>query len=151
MTNFEKVKQFMETFGQEVVQKAKFPSKEIVNLRNELIEEELQELRVASILDNDLVEVADALTDLLYVIYGAGHAYGIDLDKCFDEVHRSNMSKLGLDGKPIYRDDGKVLKGPNFFQPDLNNIIYIVYGSWIPSCNRSKIHMLPKGTVHKTC
>jgi predicted HAD superfamily Cof-like phosphohydrolase len=79
---------------------------------------------VASILDNNLVEVADALTDLLYVVYGAGHAYGIDLDKCFDEVHRSNMSKLGLDGKPIYRGDGKVLKGPNFFQPDLNNIIY---------------------------
>jgi len=124
MTKNEKVKQFMETFGQEVVQKAKFPSKEIVSLRNELIEEELQELRVAAILDNDLVEVADALTDLLYVVYGAGHAYGIDLDKCFDEVHRSNMSKLGLDGKPIYRDDGKVLKGPNFFQPDLNNIIY---------------------------
>jgi len=154
MTNFEKVKQFMETFEQEVVKEAKFPSKEIVNLRNELIEEELQELKAASILDNDLVEVADALTDLLYVVYGAGHAYGIDLDKCFDEVHRSNMSKLGLDGKPIYRDDGKVLKGPNFFQPDLNNIIYwlyIVYGSWIPSCNRSKIHMLPKGTVHKPC
>jgi predicted HAD superfamily Cof-like phosphohydrolase len=124
MTNFEKVKQFMETFEQEVVKEAKFPSKEIVNLRNELIEEELQELKAASILDNDLVEVADALTDLLYVVYGAGHAYGIDLDKCFDEVHRSNMSKLGLDGKPIYRDDGKVLKGPNFFQPDLNNIIY---------------------------
>ena len=114
----------METFGQEVVQKAKFPSKEIVSLRNELIEEELQELRVSSNIAFDLVEVADALTDLLYVVYGAGHAYGIDLDKCFDEVHRSNMSKLGLDGKPIYRDDGKVLKGPNFFQPDLNNIIY---------------------------
>ena len=124
MTNFEKVKQFMETFGQEVVQKAKFPSKEIVSLRNEFIEEELQELRVSSNIAFDLVEVADALTDLLYVVYGAGHAYGIDLDKCFDEVHRSNMSKLGLDGKPIYRDDGKVLKGPNFFQPDLNNIIY---------------------------
>jgi predicted HAD superfamily Cof-like phosphohydrolase len=123
MTNFEKVKQFMETFGQEVKSEPEIPTLDASALRYDLIKEELEELFEA-IANKDMVEVADALTDILYVTYGAGHTYGIDLDKCFDEVHRSNMSKLGLDGKPIYREDGKVLKGPNYFQPDLNNIIY---------------------------
>jgi predicted HAD superfamily Cof-like phosphohydrolase len=122
LSNFEYVGVFMHTFGQEVKYQAEFPSKDICKLRVELIAEELGELKEA-IRDKDIVEVADALTDLLYVVYGAGHAFGIDLDKCFNEVHRSNMSKLGLDGKPIYREDGKVLKGQNYFDPDLITIV----------------------------
>jgi len=122
LSNFEDVGVFMHTFGQEVKYKAEFPSKDVCKLRVELIAEELGELKEA-IRDKDIVEVADALTDLLYVVYGAGHAFGIDLDKCFNEVHRSNMSKLGLDGKPIYREDGKILKGPAYFSPDLITIV----------------------------
>jgi predicted HAD superfamily Cof-like phosphohydrolase len=122
LSNFEYVGVFMHTFGQEVKYQAEFPSKDICKLRVELIAEELGELKEA-IRDKDIVEVADALTDLLYVVYGAGHAFGIDLDKCFNEVHRSNMSKLGLDGKPIYREDGKILKGQNYFDPDLITIV----------------------------
>ena len=112
----------MQTFGQEVKNKAEFPNEKIVKLRYELIKEELEELNQA-INDKDIKEVADALTDILYVTYGAGTAFGIDLDKCFDEVHQSNMSKLGSDGKPIYNDQGKVMKGPNYFKPDLGKII----------------------------
>ena len=122
MSNFECVKKFMKTFGQEVKEKAEFPSDKITSLRYELIREELAELKEA-IDKKDIKEVADALTDILYVTYGAGHAFGIDLDKCFDEVHRSNMSKLGKDGKPIYNDKGKVMKGPNYFKPDLNKFV----------------------------
>jgi len=122
MTNFEKVKEFMNTFGQEVKNYAEFPNHKIIELRKKLIEEELQELKDA-IKDNDIVEVADALTDILVVTYGAGVAFGIDLDKCFEEVHRSNMSKLSKDGKPIYNEDGKILKGPNYSPPDLKKII----------------------------
>lgn len=122
LSNFENVGVFMHTFGQEVKHNAEFPSKDICKLRVDLIAEELRELKEA-IRDKDIVEVADALTDLLYVVYGAGHAFGINLDECFNEVHRSNMSKLGLDGKPIYREDGKVLKGPNYFEPDLTTIV----------------------------
>ncbi len=122
LSNFEDVGVFMHTFNQEVKYKAEFPSKDVCKLRVELIAEELGELKEA-IRDKDIVEVADALTDLLYVVYGAGHAFGIDLDACFNEVHRSNMSKLGLDGKPIYREDGKILKGPAYFSPDLESII----------------------------
>ena len=122
MTNFLKVKEFMETFGQEVLEKASFPNEKIVNLRLELIKEELNELEEA-INDRDLVKVADALTDILYVTYGAGHAFGIDLDKCFDEVQKSNMSKLGKDGKPIFNEFGKVMKGPDYFKPDLSKFI----------------------------
>lgn len=122
LSNFESVGVFMHTFNQEVKKEAEFPSEEICKLRVDLIAEELDELREA-IRDKDIVEVADALTDLLYVVYGAGHAFGIDLDACFNEVHRSNMSKLGSDGKPIYREDGKVLKGPGFFEPDLSKLI----------------------------
>ena len=122
MTNFESVKKFMETFGQEIKEKAEFPSDKITSLRHDLIKEELNELKEA--IDNkDITEVADALTDILYVTYGAGHAFGINLDKCFDEVQNSNMSKLGSDGKPIYNDKGKVMKGPNYFKPDLNKFI----------------------------
>jgi predicted HAD superfamily Cof-like phosphohydrolase len=121
MSNFQSVKKFMQTFNQEVKNYAGFPSKKIVELRYELIKEELEELNQA-IKDNDLKEVADALTDILYVTYGAGHAFGIDLDKCFDEVQKSNMSKLGSDGKPIYNENGKVMKGPNYFKPDLKKI-----------------------------
>ncbi len=122
MTNFKKVQEFMETFGQEVKKKPSFSSEKINNLRFELIKEELNELKEA--LDNkDLLEVADALTDILYVTYGAGHAYGIDLDKCFNEVQNSNMSKLGLDGKPIYNENGKVMKGLNYFKPNLNKFL----------------------------
>ena len=124
MTNAEKVKLFMETFGQEVKTKPEFPSREIMELRIELISEELNELWDAFD-KRDIVEVADALTDILYVTYGAAHAFGIDIDKCFDEVQRSNMSKLGEDGKPIYREDGKVQKGPNYFKPDLKKILQI--------------------------
>ena len=112
MSNFQSVKKFMQTFGQEVRSKAEFPNEKIVQLRYELIKEELEELRQA-IKDKDLKEVADALTDILYVTYGAGHAFGIDLDKCFKEIQDSNMSKLGSDGKPIYNEYGKVMKGPN--------------------------------------
>ena len=122
MSNFESVKKFMETFGQEVKKKAEFPNEKITSLRYELIKEELEELKDA-INRKDIKEVADALTDILYVTYGAGHAFGINLDKCFAEVQNSNMSKLGEDGKPIYNDKGKVLKGPNYFKPDLNKFV----------------------------
>ena len=122
MTNFEKVKTFMKTFGQEVKEKSSFGSDKINELRFNLIKEELEELRIA-IDTKNLVEVADALTDILYVTYGAGHAFGINLDKCFDEVQQSNMSKLGDDGKPIYNDTGKVMKGPNYFKPDLTKFV----------------------------
>ena len=122
MSNFESVKKFMETFGQEIREKASFPDDKITSLRYELIKEELDELKEA-IDSKDMKEVADALTDILYVTYGAGHAFGINLDKCFEEVQNSNMSKLGLDGKPIYNDKGKVMKGPNYFKPDLSKFI----------------------------
>ena len=122
MTNFENVKKFMETFGQEIKEKASFPDDKITSLRYDLIKEELSELKEA--MDNkDIKEVADALTDILYVTYGAGHAFGIDLDKCFEEVQNSNMSKLGSDGKPIYNDKGKVMKGPNYFKPNLGKFV----------------------------
>ena len=122
MTNFASVKKFMETFGQEVKEKAEFPSNKIVKLRYDLIKEELDEFEQAT-KDKNLKEIADSLTDILYVTYGAGHAFGIDLDKCFDEVQRSNMSKLGQDGKPIYNENGKVMKGPNYFEPDLGKFL----------------------------
>ena len=122
MSNFNKVKTFMNTYGQEVKERATFPENKIVQLRIDLIEEELNELKEA-VRNNDIVEVADALTDILYVTYGAGHSFGVDLDKCFDEVQRSNMSKLGVDGKPIYNESGKVMKGPDYFAPDLKKII----------------------------
>ena len=122
MTNFESVKKFMHTFGQEVRTKAGFPNDKIIGLRLDLIREELSELKEA-IEKKDIKDVADALTDILYVTYGAGHAFGIDLDKCFEEVQNSNMSKLGSDGKPIYNDKGKVMKGPNYFKPDLNKFV----------------------------
>ena len=122
MSNFESVKNFMQTFGQEVKSKAEFPKEKIVQLRYELIKEELEELNQA-IKEKDIKEVADALADILYVTYGAGHAFGIDLDKCFNEVQQSNMSKLGSDGKPIYNESGKVMKGPNYFKPDLNKFL----------------------------
>ena len=122
MSNFESVKKFMETFGQEIREKAGFPDDKITSLRYELINEELIELKEA-IDSKDIKEVADALTDILYVTYGAGHAFGINLDKCFEEVQNSNMSKLGSDGKPIYNDKGKVMKGPNYFKPDLNKFV----------------------------
>ena len=122
MSNFQSVKKFMETFGQEVKEKAEFPNEKIASLRYELIREELSELKDA--MDKkDIKEVADALTDILYVTYGAGHAFGINLDKCFKEVQNSNMSKLGKDGKPIYNDKGKVMKGPNYFKPNLNQFL----------------------------
>jgi predicted HAD superfamily Cof-like phosphohydrolase len=124
MTNFESVKEFMETFGQEVRTKPEVPDSKIVNLRIELIAEELEELWDAC-KDKDIIGIADALTDILYVTYGAGHAFGVDLDKCFAEVQRSNMSKLGEDGKPIYREDGKVMKGPNYFEPDLKSTLQL--------------------------
>tara|TARA_B110000003_G_C16203990_1_gene360526 strand:+ start:43 stop:414 length:372 start_codon:yes stop_codon:yes gene_type:complete len=122
MTNFEKVKNFMQTFGQEVKNKPSFSSEKINNLRYNLIKEELEELKEA-INKKDLIEVADALTDILYVTYGAGHAFGINLDDCFEEVQQSNMSKLDNEGKPIYNDAGKVMKGPKYFKPDLNKFI----------------------------
>ena len=122
MTNFKKVGIFMNTFGQEVKNKASFSTDKINQLRCDLIEEELNELKEA-MNNKDLVEVADALTDLLYVTYGAGHAFDIDLDQCSDEVQNSNMSKLGEDGKPIYNDAGKVMKGPNYFKPNLSKFI----------------------------
>ena len=122
MTNFNKVKVFMETFGQEVKSKASFPDQKIQNLRYDLIKEELDELKEA--LDQkNLKEVADALTDILYVTYGAGHAFGIDLDRCFEEVQSSNMSKLDEDGKPIYNEKGKVMKSKRYFPPDLEKFI----------------------------
>ena len=122
MTNFEKVKEFMITFGQEVKNNAAFPNEKIIELRKKLIEEEFNELKEA-INDNDIVEVADALTDILVVTYGAGVAFGIDLDKCFEEVHKSNMSKLSKEGKPIYNEIGKVMKGPNYFKPNLKKYL----------------------------
>ena len=122
MTNFEKVGLFMNTFGQDVKNKASFSTAKINDLRYNLIKEELNELKDA-IDKKDIVEVADALTDILYVTYGAGHAFGINLDNCFDEVQKSNMSKLNIDGKPIYNEFGKVMKGPNYFKPNLKKII----------------------------
>ena len=122
MSNFESVKKFMETFGQEIRKKASFPEKKITSLRYELIKEELIELKDA-IDKKDIKEVADALTDILYVTYGAGHAFGIDLDKCFKEVQDSNMSKLDINGKPIYNEKGKVMKGPNYFKPNLSKFL----------------------------
>ena len=122
MTNFEKVGLFMKTFGQEVKTNAGFPSDKINKLRINLIEEELEELKDA-INKKDLKETVDALTDILYVTYGAGHAFGVNLDKCFEEVQKSNMSKLGGDGKPIFNENGKVMKGPNYFKPDLNQFL----------------------------
>ena len=122
MTNFGRVKKFMETFGQEIREKASFPNEKITSLRYELIKEELAELKEA-IENKDIKEVADALTDILYVTYGAGHAFGVNLDKCFEEVQNSNMSKLGLDGKPIFNDKGKVMKGPNYFKPNLSKFV----------------------------
>ena len=122
MSNFSKVGIFMKTFGQEVKNKPSFSTDKINKLRIDLIKEELDELNEA-MKNKDLLEVADALTDILYVTYGAGHAFGIDLDKCFDEVQNSNMSKLDKDGKPIYNDKGKVMKGPSYFKPDLSKFI----------------------------
>ena len=122
MTNFEKVGLFMKTFGQEVKNKPSLSSEKINNLRISLINEELEELKQA-MKNNDLKEAVDALTDILYVTYGAGHAFGVNLDKCFDEVQKSNMSKLGKDGKPIYNEAGKVMKGPSYFKPDLSKFI----------------------------
>ena len=122
MTNFKNVRKFMETFGQEIKEKAEFPNEKITSLRYDLIKEELQELKEA--LDSkDIKEVADALADILYVTYGAGHAFGIDLDKCFEEVQNSNMGKLGSNGKPIYNEQGKVMKGPNYFKPNLSKFV----------------------------
>ena len=120
MTNFEKVAEFMNAFGQIVETEPTWTS--VSELRFSLIEEELKELRQA-LIERDIVEVADALTDLLYVVYGAGHSFGIDLNKCFDEVHSSNMTKLGPEGKPIYREDGKVMKGPGYRAPDLKTLL----------------------------
>ena len=122
MTNFESVKKFMQTFGQEVRTNASFPNDKIIKLRIDLIREELSELNEA-IEKKDIKEVADALTDILYVTYGAGHAFGINLDKCFEEVQNSNMSKLDQNGKPIFNDKGKVMKGPNYFKPNLNKFL----------------------------
>ena len=122
MSNFNKVKTFMETFGQEVKTKPSFSTDKINSLRYDLIKEELEELKEA-IENKDLLEVADALTDILYVTYGAGHAFGIDLDRCFEQVQSSNMSKLGEDGKPIYNESGKVMKGPKYFKPDLTKFV----------------------------
>ena len=122
MSNFEDVKKFMKTFGQIVITKPQFPEEKVMRLRYDLIKEELDELKKA-MEEKDLKEIADALTDILYVAYGAGCAYGIDLDKCFKEVQRANMSKLGADGKPIYNDKGKVMKGPNYSAPNLKQFI----------------------------
>ena len=122
MSNFSKVGTFMKTFGQEVKTKPSFSTDKINKLRLDLIKEELEELTEA-MNNKDLLEVADALTDILYVTYGAGHAFGIDMDKCFEEVQNSNMSKLGEDGKPIYNENGKVMKGPNYFKPNLSQFL----------------------------
>ena len=121
-SNFEKVGDFMEAFGQNVEMEPTWPDFNTRELRLELIQEELEELSDA-VADRDMIQIADALTDLLYVVYGAGHSFGIDLDECFEEVHRSNMSKLGENGRPIHREDGKVLKGPGYFEPDLEGIL----------------------------
>ena len=121
-SNFEKVGDFMEAFGQKVEMEPTWPDFNTRELRLELIQEELEELSDA-VADRDMIQIADALTDLLYVVYGAGHAFGLDLDECFEEVHRSNMSKLGENGRPIHREDGKVLKGPGYFEPDLEGIL----------------------------
>jgi predicted HAD superfamily Cof-like phosphohydrolase len=125
MTNFMKVKEFMDTFGQEVKSNPEFAGDDVAGLRHELIREELEEL-LEAIDQQDMVEIADALTDLLYVVYGAGHSFGIDLDACFDHVHDSNMSKLDAEGNPIYRDDGKILKGPNYWEPDMKQFVEVV-------------------------
>ena len=122
MSNFDEVKTFMETYGQEVKKTPSFPNDKIIQLRIDLIKEELKEFQEA-INNKDLLEIADALTDILYVTYGAGHSFGIDLDKCFAEVQRSNMSKLGENGKPIYNEHGKVMKGPNYFKPNLKQFL----------------------------
>ena len=122
MSNFNKVKTFMKTFGQEVKTKPSFSTDKINSLRYDLIEEELEELKIA-MKNKDLLEVADALTDILYVTYGAGHAFGIDLDQCFDEVQNSNMSKLDENGKPIYNEAGKIMKGSKYFKPNLNKFL----------------------------
>ena len=122
MSNFKSVKIFMEKFGQEVKNKAEFPNEKIIKLRVDLIKEELDEFKEA-VEKKDIKEVADALTDILYVTYGAGHAFGIDLDSCFTEVQNSNMSKLGENGEPIYNESGKVMKGPNYFKPDLSKFV----------------------------
>ena len=122
MSNFDDVKNFMEIYGQEIKTKSSFPNEKIVQLRYDLIKEELDELSLA-IKEKDIIEVADALTDLLYVVYGAGHSFGIDLDKCFAEVQRSNLSKLNIDGKPIYNENGKVMKGPNYSKPNLKQFL----------------------------
>ena len=122
MSNFNKVGTFMKTFGQEVKNKPSFSNDKINKLRIDLIKEELDELQEA-MSNNDLLEVADALTDILYVTYGAGHAFGINLDKCFDEVQNSNMSKIGEKGEPIYNESGKIMKGPNYFKPDLSKFV----------------------------
>ena len=122
MSNFENVRKFMKTFGQEVREKPGFPNDKITSLRYDLITEEIGELKVA-MENKDIKEVADALTDILYVTYGAGHAFGIDLDKCFEEVQNSNMSKLDSNGKPIYNESGKVMKGPNYFKPNLSKFL----------------------------
>jgi len=122
MSNFDDVKYFMEKYGQEIKTKSSFPNEKIIQLRYDLIKEELDELSLA-IKEKDIIEVADALTDLLYVVYGAGHAFGIDLDKCFAEVQRSNLSKLDIDGKPIYNENGKVMKGPNYSKPNLKQFL----------------------------
>ena len=121
-TNFELVGDFMEAFGQDVQFEPTWPDFNTRELRLELIQEELEELSDA-VADRDMIQIADALTDLLYVVYGAGHTFGLDLDECFQEVHRSNMSKLGENGRPIYREDGKVMKGPGYFEPDLEGIL----------------------------
>ena len=121
-SNFEKVGDFMEAFGQRVEMEPTWPDFNTRELRLELIQEELDELSDA-VADRDMIQIADALTDLLYVVYGAGHSFGIDLDECFQEVHSSNMSKLGPNGKPIHREDGKVMKGPGYFEPDLEGIL----------------------------
>ena len=122
ITNFEKVGDFMEAFGQEVLYIPTTPDFNLSALRLDLIEEEVQELR-DGLANKSMLEIADALTDILYVVYGAGHAFGIDLDDCFHEVHSSNMTKLGADGRPLYRDDGKVMKGPNYREPDLTKFV----------------------------
>lgn len=122
ISNFERVGDFMEAFGQDVLYEPTMPDFNLSALRLDLITEEVQELQDA-LANKSMVDIADALTDILYVVYGAGHAFGIDLDDCFDEVHRSNMTKLGEDGRPIYREDGKVLKGPNYREPDLEQFI----------------------------
>lgn len=122
VTNFEKVGDFMEAFGQEVLDSPRYPGFSVAELRLELIEEEVQELK-DGFENRNMLAIADALTDILYVVYGAGHAFGIDLDDCFHEVHRSNMTKLGPDGRPLYREDGKVLKGPNYEEPNLGQFI----------------------------